>query len=161
MKTRYLALLSLTFAMTSSVAFALATRALGEDRVRGVYVDTGLMREGETDFVRRIPGIAVENAQAQFLGALTGVTEPEQKRHIIGEEFVRVNVQVGFQQGLDAPALGAKDVADALDRDHHIGVRRNLARPRSGWSIGSQSGCRGWTRHHAPFGSLACPIRQC
>src|ERR1041384_6647440 len=36
----------------SSVAFALCTRALGAGRVRGVYVDTGLMREGETDFVR-------------------------------------------------------------------------------------------------------------
>ena len=40
----------------SSVAFALCTRALGADRVRGVYVDTGLMREGETDFVRRMAG---------------------------------------------------------------------------------------------------------
>ena len=37
----------------SSVAFTLCTRALGADRVRGVYVDTGLMREGETDFVSR------------------------------------------------------------------------------------------------------------
>ena len=37
--------------MDSSVAFALCTRALGAERVRGVYVDTGLMREGETDFV--------------------------------------------------------------------------------------------------------------
>ena len=74
----------------SSVAFALATRALGADRVRGVYVDTGLMREGETDFVRRMASLAVEHAEKQFLGALAGVTDPERKRHIIGEEFVRV-----------------------------------------------------------------------
>jgi len=78
----------------SSVAFALSTRALGEARVRGVYVDTGLMREGETDFVRRLPGISVENAQEQFLTALAGVTDPEQKRHIIGEEFVKVQERV-------------------------------------------------------------------
>jgi len=78
----------------STVAFALCTRALGEDRVRGVYVDTGLMREGETDFVRRMPGISVECAQDQFLNALAGVTDPEQKRHIIGEEFVRVQERV-------------------------------------------------------------------
>jgi GMP synthase (glutamine-hydrolysing) len=84
----------------SSVAFALSTRALGEDRVRGVYVDTGLMREGETDFVRRIPGLAVEHAQEQFLGALAGVTGPEQKRHIIGEEFVRVQERVIEREGL-------------------------------------------------------------
>ncbi len=78
----------------STVAFALCTRALGESRVRGVYVDTGLMREGETDFVRRMPGISVECAQEQFLAALAGVTDPEQKRHIIGEEFVRVQERV-------------------------------------------------------------------
>jgi GMP synthase (glutamine-hydrolysing) len=78
----------------SSVAFALCTRALGPARVRGVYVDTGLMREGETDFVRRLPGISVEHAEGQFLGALAGVTDPEQKRHIIGEEFVRVQERI-------------------------------------------------------------------
>jgi GMP synthase (glutamine-hydrolysing) len=78
----------------SSVAFALCTRALGEDRVRGVYVDTGLMREGETGFVSGLPGVSVEHAEAEFLGALAGVTEPERKRHIIGEEFVRVQERV-------------------------------------------------------------------
>jgi GMP synthase (glutamine-hydrolysing) len=79
----------------STVAFALCTRALGAGRVRGIYVDTGLMREGETEFVRRAfeeqPGAClVENAQEQFLGALSEITEPEEKRRIIGEEFVRV-----------------------------------------------------------------------
>ena len=78
----------------STVAFTLATRALGPDRVRGVYVDTGLMREGETEFVSRMPGIAVEHAEAEFLGPLAGVTDPEQKRHIIGEAFVRVQERV-------------------------------------------------------------------
>jgi GMP synthase (glutamine-hydrolysing) len=78
----------------STVAFTLCTRALGENRVRGVYVDTGLMREGETDFVRRMAGISVECAQEQFLEALAGITDPERKRHIIGEEFVRVQERV-------------------------------------------------------------------
>jgi GMP synthase (glutamine-hydrolysing) len=78
----------------SSVAFALCTKALGPDRVRGVYVDTGLMREGETDFVSGLPGISVEHEQEQFLGALAGVTDPEQKRHVIGEEFVRVQERI-------------------------------------------------------------------
>ena len=84
----------------SSVAFALATRALGEDRVRGVYVDTGLMRSGETDFMREARGLAVEHAENEFLGALAGVTEPEQKRHIIGEEFVLVQERVIEREGL-------------------------------------------------------------
>ena len=78
----------------SSVAFTLCTRALGADRVRGVYVDTGLMREGETEFVRRMPNLGVEHAEQQFLGALQGVTDPERKRHIIGEEFVRVQERI-------------------------------------------------------------------
>ena len=78
----------------SSVAFALTTRALGPERVRGVYVDTGLMREGETEFVGRLPGLTVEHAGEQFLSALAGVTDPEQKRHIIGEEFVRVQERI-------------------------------------------------------------------
>jgi len=78
----------------SSVAFALCTLALGADRVRGVYVDTGLMREGETGFVGKFPNVTVEHAADQFLGALAGVTDPEQKRHIIGEEFVRVQERI-------------------------------------------------------------------
>jgi GMP synthase (glutamine-hydrolysing) len=84
----------------SSVAFALCTRALGADRVRGIYVDTGLMREGETDFVRRMGNLTVEHAEERFLTALAGVTDPEHKRHIIGEEFVRVQERIIEQRRL-------------------------------------------------------------
>ena len=61
----------------STVAFALCTRALGVDRVRGVYVDTGFMRAGETEFVGGMAGIAIEHAEAQFLGALAGASAPD------------------------------------------------------------------------------------
>jgi len=86
----------------STVAFTLCLRALGPGRVRGVYVDTGLMREGETEFVRGIfqphsGAFAVLDAQERFLSALEGVYDPEQKRQIIGEEFVRIQ-----QEALDA-----------------------------------------------------------
>jgi GMP synthase (glutamine-hydrolysing) len=80
----------------SSVAYTLCLQALGPNRVRGIYVDTGLMREGETAFVRHVfdriaPGtVFIEPAEARFLGALAGAREPERKRQIIGEEFVRV-----------------------------------------------------------------------
>ena len=79
----------------STVAFTLCLRALGPDRARGIYVDTGLMREGETEFVRDIfrgdgASFAVLDAQERFLGALSGARDPEEKRRIIGEEFVRV-----------------------------------------------------------------------
>ncbi len=84
----------------STVAATLCLRALGPERVRGVYVDTGLMREGETDFVRRVfgalgaSGFWVEDAGAAFLGALGAARDPEQKRHIIGEQFVAVQERI-------------------------------------------------------------------
>ncbi len=84
----------------STVAFALCRRALGPDRVKGVYVDTGLMRQGETEFVRRAAGVAVEAAEQQFFRALEGVRDPEEKRRIIGEEFVRVQERVAASNGL-------------------------------------------------------------
>ena len=84
----------------SSVAYTLCLRALGPERLRGIYVDTGLMREGETEFVRHMfdrfgsATVRVESAAERFLGALEGVRDPEQKRQIIGEEFVRVQEQI-------------------------------------------------------------------
>ena len=84
----------------SSVAYTLCLRALGPARVRGIYVDTGLMREGETEFVRRTfdriaPGtVFIEPAEARFLGALAGERDPERKRRTIGEEFVSVQEEI-------------------------------------------------------------------
>lgn len=84
----------------STVAFTLCLRALGPEHVRGLYVDTGLMRQGETGFVQRVfdslgKGIfRVEHAEDRFLGALEGVRDPERKRHIIGEMFVEVQEQI-------------------------------------------------------------------
>jgi len=84
----------------STVAFTLCLRALGEDRVRALYVDTGLMRQGETEFVSNVfeslgRGVfRVEHAQDRFLAALDGVRDPERKRHIIGEMFVEVQEQI-------------------------------------------------------------------
>jgi GMP synthase (glutamine-hydrolysing) len=84
----------------STVAYTLCLRALGPERVHGTYVDTGLMREGETEFVRTnfaslgARAFAVEDASGQFLGALASAIQPEEKRHIIGEEFVRVQQRI-------------------------------------------------------------------
>jgi GMP synthase (glutamine-hydrolysing) len=84
----------------STVAFTLCLRALGAERVRALYVDTGLMRDGETAFVQSVfdslgGGVFdVEHAQSRFLAALDGVREPEKKRHIIGEMFVEVQEQI-------------------------------------------------------------------
>jgi GMP synthase (glutamine-hydrolysing) len=90
----------------STVAFDLCLRALGPDRTRGVYVDTGLMREGETEFVsgifsRERDSFSVVDAHDRFLGALEGVWDPEEKRRIIGEMFVQVQ-----EEALERCALG-------------------------------------------------------
>ncbi len=84
----------------STVAFALTLKALGRERVHAAYVDTGLMREGETEFVREVfekmagRSFEVVDAREDFLGKLTGIVEPETKRKIIGEEFVAVQERV-------------------------------------------------------------------
>lgn len=88
----------------STVAYTLCLRALGPEKVHATYVDTGLMREGETEFVRDVflklapDGFEVADAQAAFLGRLHAVREPEKKRHIIGEEFVAVQERI-LEQG--------------------------------------------------------------
>jgi GMP synthase (glutamine-hydrolysing) len=88
----------------STVAFMLCLDALGSERVRGVYVDTGLMREGETQFVREtfagLGLVRIEDCAEEFLGALEGVREPELKRHIIGEQFVKIQERIIEQRGL-------------------------------------------------------------
>ncbi len=84
----------------STVAFTLCLRAVGKERVHAVYVDTGLMREGETAFVRDVftklagDSFEVGDARAEFLAHLKDVVEPEAKRKLIGEEFVAVQQRV-------------------------------------------------------------------
>ena len=84
----------------SAVAFNLCLRALGARRVRGFYVDTGLMRERETGFVRELferlaPGsVEIVEAAPRFLAALRSVCDPERKRRIIGDEFIRIQQEI-------------------------------------------------------------------
>ena len=80
----------------SSVAFLLLNRALGAERVLGLHIDNGFMREGETAMVERLmkgaglDNLEVVDASAEFLAATEGIAEPEEKRRRIGEEFIRV-----------------------------------------------------------------------
>jgi GMP synthase (glutamine-hydrolysing) len=79
----------------SSVATALVNRAIG-DQLIAVFVDTGLLRQGEREQVTKALRATLENelivvdAAEEFLGALKGVIDPEQKRSIVGERFIRV-----------------------------------------------------------------------
>ncbi|MBZ0145575.1 MAG: glutamine-hydrolyzing GMP synthase [Rhodocyclaceae bacterium] len=88
-------ILGLSGGVDSSVAAALIHRAIG-DQLTCVFVDNGLLRLNEAEQVMktfaRSLGVKVIHVDAsdQFLGRLAGVTEPEQKRRIIGADFVEV-----------------------------------------------------------------------
>ncbi|MGD0877707.1 MAG: glutamine-hydrolyzing GMP synthase [Anaerolineales bacterium] len=88
-------LVAVSGGVDSSVAAALVHKAIG-DRQVAVFVDTGLLRQGEPEqvlktFRDRIGAelVAVQ-AGPEFFAALQGVTDPEQKRRIVGEKFIRI-----------------------------------------------------------------------
>lgn len=102
-------LLALSGGVDSSVAAGLLSRAIGK-QLTCVFVDHGLLRKDEGDEVEAVFGEGGQfalnfirvNAQERYYGKLAGVTEPEQKRKIIGEEFIRV-----FEE--EAKKIGAVD----------------------------------------------------
>lgn len=102
-------LCALSGGVDSSVAAVLLARAVGK-QLTCVFVDHGLLRKNEGDEVEAVFGPAGPydlnfirvNAQERFYEKLAGVTEPEQKRKIIGEEFIRV-----FEE--EAKKIGAVD----------------------------------------------------
>jgi GMP synthase (glutamine-hydrolysing) len=87
-------LLGLSGGVDSSVAAALIHRAIG-DRLTPVFVDNGLLRLGEADLVRDVFGRAFGmnlifvDASDRFLSRLEAVADPEEKRRIVGDEFIR------------------------------------------------------------------------
>jgi GMP synthase (glutamine-hydrolysing) len=89
------AICALSGGVDSAVAAAVVQRAIG-DRLTCVFVDHGLLRKGEAEQVERdfvaVTGVKlrVVDASDRFLKALEGVADPEEKRKIIGREFIRV-----------------------------------------------------------------------
>jgi GMP synthase (glutamine-hydrolysing) len=120
----------------SAVAAALVHKAVG-DQLTCVFVDTGLMREGEAEQVedafRRDFGVDLVHAKAadRFLEALDGVDDPERKRKLIGETFIRVFEEVAAElhdarflvQGTLYPDViesGTRDAA-RIKSHHNVG----------------------------------------
>jgi len=103
-------LCALSGGVDSAVAAALVQRAIG-DQLTCVFVDHGLLRKGEAEQVEQdfveITGVdlVVKDAREQFLGALAGVSDPEQKRKIIGREFIRTFEaaarEIAHEQGIE------------------------------------------------------------
>lgn len=88
------AIIAVSGGVDSTTAAVIASRALG-DRLLAVYVDTGLMRKGETaDVEATLRELKVNHrvllAADEYFTALKGVTDPEKKRHIIGNKFIEL-----------------------------------------------------------------------
>jgi GMP synthase (glutamine-hydrolysing) len=104
-------LCGLSGGVDSAVAAALVQRAVG-DRLTCVFVDHGLLRAGEPEQVERdfvqATGVSLKVVEAQdrFLAALAGVCEPEDKRKIIGREFIRVFEEAAREVVADAGTHG-------------------------------------------------------
>ncbi|MBQ6267082.1 MAG: glutamine-hydrolyzing GMP synthase [Clostridia bacterium] len=136
-------LLALSGGVDSAVCAVLLQKAIG-DRLTCVFVDHGLLRKGEGDLVERTFGgqfgirLIRVNAQDRFFAKLAGVAAPEEKRRIIGTEFIRVFEEEAKKLGrIDVLAQGTiyPDVIEsgkgdaAVIKSHHNvgGLPENMA----------------------------------
>jgi len=99
------AIIALSGGIDSSVATALTAKAIG-NRLTAVFVDHGFMRENEPETVKNAfrnfkINLIIADAQERFMAKLRGVADPEQKRKIIGEEFIRVFEEIAEKTGAE------------------------------------------------------------
>ena len=128
-------LLALSGGVDSSVCAALFAEAVGS-QLTCVFVDHGLLRKDEGDEVEKAfekwnINLSRVNAGERFLKKLEGITEPEQKRKIIGEEFIRVFEEEGkkigrtvyLAQGTIYPDVieSGKENAETIKSHHNVG----------------------------------------
>jgi len=97
------AIIACSGGVDSSVAAVLAKKAIGDNLI-AVFVDTGLLRKGEPEHVKKSLeklglNLKFVDAKDEFLSALKGVTDPEEKRKVIGEKFIRIFERVAKQEG--------------------------------------------------------------
>ncbi len=133
----------------STVAYKLCADALGQDRVHGVYVDTGFMRKNESAEVMAayekagFKNVRLRDASAQFLSAVGSETNPEVKRKRIGVSFLAVENEVLEQLPAGQWLLGQGTIypdtiesggtrESALIKTHHNRVPELLRRIESG-----------------------------
>lgn len=128
------AIIALSGGIDSSVVTALAAKALGKN-LTTVFVDHGFMRRKEPEFVRNtfekldINFVSVD-ARKDFFEKLRGITDPEQKRKIIGEEFIRVFEKIAnkvaaehFIQGTIYPdriESGIRKFSEKIKTHHNV-----------------------------------------
>ncbi len=121
------AIIGLSGGVDSSVLAMLAHRAIG-DRLVPVYVDSGLMRQFESDRIEQLfkdIGLVRVNAHDRFLDALKGVTDPEEKRMVVGETFIRVFEEEARKIGGDCLMQGTI-YPDRIESDGGIKSHHNV-----------------------------------
>jgi GMP synthase (glutamine-hydrolysing) len=128
------AIIACSGGVDSLVSAVIASKALGNELL-AVYVDTGLMRKGETEEVRKMlkdmnVNFKVLEAADVFFGGLKGITDPEAKRKAVGEKFIRCFEKEAKEfgarylvQGTIAPDVieSGKDGKDVVKSHHNVG----------------------------------------
>jgi GMP synthase (glutamine-hydrolysing) len=129
------AVIGVSGGVDSAVAAVLADRAVGEKLV-SVYVDTGYMRKGETEMIEEMLkelklNYKIVHAADEFYTALKGVIDPEEKRKIIGEKFIRIFERTAREvgavylvQGTIAPDWieSGGGLRDTIKSHHNVGA---------------------------------------
>jgi GMP synthase (glutamine-hydrolysing) len=133
-KLKCKAMIACSGGVDSTVAAVLAKRAIGKD-LMAVFVDTGFMRKGEAEEVRK----SLENlglnfklidAKEEFFSALKDVADPEKKRKIIGEKFIRIFERIAKEEGVKFLIQGTiapdwiesgGDLRDRIKSHHNVG----------------------------------------
>ena len=121
------AIIGLSGGVDSSACAMLAHRAIG-DRLGPVYVDSGLMRQFESGRIEELfrgIGLVRVNAEDRFLEALKGVTDPEEKRMVVGETFIRVFEEEARKIGGDCLMQGTI-YPDRIESEGGIKAHHNV-----------------------------------
>lgn len=125
------AIIALSGGVDSSVASVLASKAIG-DNLLAVFVDHGLLREGEADYVKKTfekrLNFRFVDASQEFLSALEDVADPEEKRKIIGKIFIRTFERIAEED--EAEFLVQGTIApDWIESQGDIKSHHNVALP--------------------------------
>ena len=129
------AVIGLSGGVDSSVAAALVSKAIGT-RLTAVFVDHGLLQEGEVEYVKTYfedkLDLRIIFAKERFFSKLKGVLDPEKKRKIIGEEFIRIFEEEARKIGADTLIQGTiypdriesglTQNADVIKSHHNVGA---------------------------------------
>ncbi|MCZ3366730.1 MULTISPECIES: glutamine-hydrolyzing GMP synthase [Methanobacterium] len=125
------AIIALSGGVDSSVASVLVSEAIG-DNLLAVFVDHGLLREGEAEYVKETfePRLNFDciDASEEFLKELEGVEDPEEKRKIIGEVFIRVFEREAEKEGAKFLVQGTI-APDWIESEGKIKSHHNVALP--------------------------------